>query len=1000
MSALSGSSSPFARLRNRYGRRVWFGEGLLVGLFLSRVVAETSFGRWRLAALLAIVLGCVVAALALRQALRRFRLTTWPVLLLALYVFWPWAAPGLAGGLALAVVTPLLLCNVRRWPTELPLAAAVFLVFFGLYVSTLSPGLLPADSGEFQLVSSVLGIAHPPGYPLYTMLGKLVTLLPIRDMAYRVNLFSAFTSALTLAVLAWAVRRRSGSNAAALACAGMLGLSATFWAQSTTANIRSLTALLTALCVVLLVHWGNQPSQRLLAAFAACFGLAVGHHASLGLLAAPFGIYLLLRLPRLALQPRRWPLPLGALAVSLLPLAYLPLRSRMNPAFDPLPIRTWADLTNHLFATGFRGDFVYFRTWPELIARFGVWANIMRLEFGLLLPFGALLGLVAVGRRNGRLAALLGGVWLVNTLAAITYRAPQTVEYLMPSYVAMALGLGYGLGELARAPRRRPLAHALLALLLVLVVRLGWQNAPSFAALHGDDTTRTYAESILRDAPADAVILANWHHATPFWYLQTVEGLRADVDVRYVYPEGATPNEEVWLRRIGEDLATRPVIVTNRFYAFEDAPYRWTPFHGAWLVSEGSFTALPEQIESHTALFEEAAAGAGIELLGYHLAIDAVRPGDTLELRVYWRATRALAHDYTAFAQLLGPTGLAGQGDLFHRSSQYIAGEIRVDAYRIPLMLHATPGAYQLITGFYTTTAEGWQRLLAEGVDHVVLGGVTVQPASSPAATLHPLDWRMANGLRLAGVDYDRSVPGQTRVLLHWFRPAVSVLAVGPRPTSSGAAILRLSGANDYAWQGPLPNLLPGEAATVVVDVPEGLEALDLALLDESGRPVRRLGPWHGPNLLPQRLRVPAGDLRYVPLGGQMVYTGLGSGAPDSVAAGEALALRPRFLALRPLVKDYSVSMGLRGEAGWEVKSDGTPALGAIPTLKWIRGWQVADQHTLTVPEDVSARTATLTLEVYDAFTLESLQVLDERLAQQGQGVTLRLREVAVHGRE
>ena len=88
----------------------------------------------------------------------------------------------------------------------------LFVASLALYGRILAPTILPADSGEFQFVSHVLGIAHPPGYALYTMLAKWFTFLPLGDIAYRVNLFSACTSALTLVVLSRAVRRVTGSG--------------------------------------------------------------------------------------------------------------------------------------------------------------------------------------------------------------------------------------------------------------------------------------------------------------------------------------------------------------------------------------------------------------------------------------------------------------------------------------------------------------------------------------------------------------------------------------------------------------------------------------------------------------------------------------------------------------------------------------------------------------------------------------------------------------------
>ena len=96
----------------------------------------------------------------------------------------------------------------------------------------------------------------------------------------------------------------------------------------------------------------------------------------------------------------------------------------------------------------------------------------------------------------------------------------------------------------------------------------------------------------------------------------------------------------------------------------------------------------------------------------------------------------------------------------------------------------------------------------------------------------------------------------------------------------------------------------------------------------------------------------------------------------------------------RAITQDYTVSVSLVGESGtWHAQHDGTPALGAIPTLKWIRGITVADEHSLVLPEDATGRGA-LWLTVYDAFTMQPLPVLDERLARLGQGTQVDLGNV------
>ena len=76
----------------------------------------------------------------------------------------------------------------------------------GLYIRTLAPGVLVGDMGEFQFTGAILGIPHPTGYPLYTLLGKLWSMVPLRDVAYRINFSSAVYMAGAVgltAFLAW-----------------------------------------------------------------------------------------------------------------------------------------------------------------------------------------------------------------------------------------------------------------------------------------------------------------------------------------------------------------------------------------------------------------------------------------------------------------------------------------------------------------------------------------------------------------------------------------------------------------------------------------------------------------------------------------------------------------------------------------------------------------------------------------------------------------------------
>ena len=96
------------------------------------------------------------------------------------------------------------------------MAGGVFGAALWLYLTTLAPSVVTLfdDSLEFQLVTYQLGIAHPTGYPLYTLLGKLFTFLPMGNVAYRVNLMSAVFGALTVALVYLLILQVAGQGRA------------------------------------------------------------------------------------------------------------------------------------------------------------------------------------------------------------------------------------------------------------------------------------------------------------------------------------------------------------------------------------------------------------------------------------------------------------------------------------------------------------------------------------------------------------------------------------------------------------------------------------------------------------------------------------------------------------------------------------------------------------------------------------------------------------------
>jgi hypothetical protein len=144
-------------------------------------------------------------------------------------------------------------------------AGIAFLAAFIVYLLTVAPELCTGDSGELTTAMYNLGAAHPPGTPLYTMIGKVFTYLPIGSIAYRINFMAAFFGALTVAFLFLFMFRllHRGQDAAyamrdryiALAASLIFAFSLTMWAQAIVAEKYTLNSFFAPLLFLAVLVW-------------------------------------------------------------------------------------------------------------------------------------------------------------------------------------------------------------------------------------------------------------------------------------------------------------------------------------------------------------------------------------------------------------------------------------------------------------------------------------------------------------------------------------------------------------------------------------------------------------------------------------------------------------------------------------------------------------------------------------------------------------------------
>ncbi len=891
---------------------------------------------------------------------------------------------------------------LRGWPA---VAAFGFAVALLLYAITLSADLQAADSGELQIAAFALSIPHPPGYPLYTLLAWLAARLPISPAPYAgISLLSALTSALAVAITAalpgsggWA-RRLAGLGAAIA-----LATSVTFWAQATTANIRSLTALLVAVMVACVVFAdaarGGQDwrargpvtgvSPRFLAArrglllFALAFGLGIGHHASLAFPGVVLGSFVMVGYLRARATPRDRALGVmaafGLFAAAQVLWLLLPLRTAAPSPLAHADLSSLNGFLDHALARGFEGDFFYFvRVEPQRLGdRLALLPGLLTFQFSLPVLAVLALGWAGLIWRRRALGLTLAGAFGLHMFVTLAYRAPQTVEYALPAWLIAVAGAGLGIASLAetgnQAPTAgpdirlapagsrlrvrsrtntsvapaawRPLAARLAAIapaglglvLAGLATTDGVSRYASFAQTASDHRVRGLAEAALAVAPRDGVILAQWHQATPIWGLQTIEGLRPDARVRYVFPEGAEPYEDTYARRATAVPATVLTVFGPQFAARGLCASPAGPLP-VWQV--GACPAEPVS-SAVAAVFDKR-----FELVSVEVVARAAAGGQALA-RVSWRSLGAIGDGDALTVRLLYPDGrLAANTDIQLAPVQAI-GESRSQLISLGIPLDVAPGPQVIRAGAYRAAGSGFVVFHdAAGAEFPAVAGLQIDPPNLPPVTARPGRWPQScapgRTPELIGVDYDLGLPGKMRLYTHW--------------TTEVAATLTLRSPAAPPAQAVLP--AAGGCATVIFDTNP---AKGLAL-DVGGRTLALPDPRPGE--------------RYVPFadGITLMSAGIQRRGDDAVATFD-------WQASQPVASDIKVSARVFGEGAFR-QHDGTPALGAIPTLKWIAGTRVADVHYLGPIGNQAALLGDVKL--YDNFTQLPLPALDPRYERDG----------------
>ncbi len=373
------------------------------------------------------------------------------------------------------------------------------------------------DSGELAAGCRMLNVLHPTGYPLYTLLGRLMSLVPVVAVVNRVAVLSALLGTAGVGLFLWLLRRMGLKTEVAGTTALVLAFSRPVWSVCVDVEVYALTLVL-AVVIWLAAESSSQVRSMLVLGYAS--GLALTNHMSAASVVLGAGIAVLTTDWKHSLKGL--PSLIVLLLLGLSPYLFLLLRAKAGP------LVAWGNTVNlerfwwHVTGKQYQ---VWMFTLPfsEVVANVGRGLVLLAAGFAYVLVPAVMYGAYRMFKERRSMALGLAVTAVLSFAYAANYGIPDIEAYYIPCFLALAVFGAVGLDRLARRMGRWH--HAVwLPAVMALVLNFSAQSR------RADYVAYDQAVNTLASAGANATIFTDWWDVySPVFYLQHIEGLRPDV---------------------------------------------------------------------------------------------------------------------------------------------------------------------------------------------------------------------------------------------------------------------------------------------------------------------------------------------------------------------------------------------------------------------------------------------------------------------------------------
>jgi hypothetical protein len=448
------------------------------------------------------------------------------------------------------------------------------LLSFIVYLVTLAPGVIQIDSGELAAVQYTLGIAHPTGYPLFTIIGYLFSQIPLPlTKIFQLNILAAIYCSIAVSIFSYTAKlvllnykslnfikiekggrkKRKSSDKTlennpdnisilsedsksfiALLSGLFLAFSKTFWFQSTSVEVYSLHLLLINLIILLLFRAylladKNSNVAKGWIIFSIALALGFTNHMTT-LLVLPAVAYFYFDKNKFNLNSFKQLLLMIIvfLVFIVLVYSYLPLRASQNPVLNwgnPIDLER---ILRHIAGKQYQ---VWLFSSSEAAAKqLNYFISNLPKEFFISLLLCAL-GLIFTFNKTRKFFIFNMILFLSTVFYSINYDINDIDAYFLPSYISISFFVFFGIVQLILFFRDKNLKveYSFIIVLSILVI----QSIPNYSRVDQSDNYayEDYTKSLLNSVPQNSIVFSyQWDYfISASYYYQMVEKFRDDV---------------------------------------------------------------------------------------------------------------------------------------------------------------------------------------------------------------------------------------------------------------------------------------------------------------------------------------------------------------------------------------------------------------------------------------------------------------------------------------